>query len=510
MLKAGQRFSGILIAAIYAVALLAAPAAAQQPVHKIDPDLMETLGADQSAPFFVLFKERALLDAFARLPARSQRARGVVQKLRQTASLSQLAARRILDRQRVKYESFWVSNTIYVHSGNLALARTLALLPGVTAIKKEPVFAIPAATTSATAAAQWNIAQIRADRVWPTTRGEGIVVAGIDTGVLYTHSALVNHYRGNTGAGFTHAGNWLDPRGICTAPCDGYDHGTHTMGTMVGDDGGANAIGVAPGAKWIACKGCSTSTQCTGSMLMACAQWVMDPLGDGSGAQEPDIVNNSWSGASGDNWFLSFVTSWRAVGIFPAFSAGNGGPACSTVGSPADYPNSVAAGATDANDRVASFSARGPSVFGVVKPDLTAPGVSIRSSTAITTGSYGVLSGTSMASPHVAGTVALLWAANPSLKGNIEGTEQVLGHSAMPLASSEPCGGTAYQVPGNVYGSGRVDALAATLSQAPSGAPPAVAVTDPANGATFTCPANVTMTAVASDYESGDLTSQIV
>ena len=231
------------------------------------------------------------------------------------------------------------------------------------------------------AGVEWNISQVRADEAWASTQGTGVVVASIDTGVRYTHDALVMQYRGNQGTRFDHKGNWNDPTGVCgRTPCDNVGHGTHTTGTMVGDDGVSNHIGVAPGARWIACKGCADSTTCNGSHLLSCAQWVLDPLQDGSGSKQPDVVNNSWGGVRGDAWFMGFADAWRAAGIFPAFSAGNAGPACGTAASPGDYPQAFAAGSTDSLDVIALTSARGPSSFAGIKPNVTAPGVSVRSS----------------------------------------------------------------------------------------------------------------------------------
>ena len=156
-------------------------------------------------------------------------------------------------------------------------------------------------------------------------RGEGIVIANIDTGVQYNHPALVGKYRGNLGGSFDHNYNWYDPSAICGSPslvpCDNNNHGTHTMGTMVGDDGAGNQIGVAPGAKWIAAKGCESSS-CSSTALLNSGQWILAPTRlDGTGAdasKRPNIVNNSWGGGRGDPWYSATVDAWVASGIFPA------------------------------------------------------------------------------------------------------------------------------------------------------------------------------------------------
>lgn len=190
------------------------------------------------------------------------------------------------------------------------------------------------------------------------------------------------------------------------------------MGTMVGDDGGANQIGMAPGAKWIACKGCA-SNSCADTDLVACAQWIVAPTKwNGSDANpnlRPHIVNNSWGGGSGDNWYQSYVNAWRAAGIYPSMSIGNSNT-CGSAGSPGDYPNVTGVGNFDHRTGIIhpSYSSRGPGAFDIppaeangypkVKPQISAPGTNVRSSVNTGDNAYdGTYTGTSMASPHVAG-----------------------------------------------------------------------------------------------------------
>jgi subtilisin family serine protease len=167
------------------------------------------------------------------------------------------------------------------------------------------------------------------------------------------------------------------------------------------------------------------------------------------------------------------VENVRAAGIMVVASAGNEGhTGCSTVQNPpAIYDAAFSVGATDGADGVASFSSRGPVTVdgsGRLKPDVSAPGVGVRSSVPGT--SYLQLSGTSMAGPHVAGAAALLWSADPELLGDVDGTEQAIAHAARPRTTMEGCGDDgADEVPNNVYGWGILDALAAverTLSRA--------------------------------------------
>src|SRR6266545_2721797 len=264
----------------------------------------------------------------------------------------------------------------------------------------------------------------RTPRVWdqPGVRGEGVVVANIDTGVQYDHPALAASYRGRrTGGLVDHNYNWFDPSRICptAAPCDNNGHGTHTMGTMVGRQG-SDEIGVAPGATWMAVKGCESSS-CSLSALLAAGQWILAPT-DLAGRNPrpdlaPDVVNNSWGANVYDPWYQQIVEAWVAAGIFPAFANGNAGPGCGTSGSPGVYTASYSSGAFAPNDTIAYFSSRGPAPDGTVKPNIAAPGVDVRSS--VPGNGYASLSGTSMASPHTAAVVALMWSAAPALDGDI-------------------------------------------------------------------------------------------
>jgi Subtilase family/Malectin domain/Carboxypeptidase regulatory-like domain len=259
------------------------------------------------------------------------------------------------------------------------------------------------------------------------------------------------------------------------------------MGTMVGDDGdpGQNQIGVAPHARWIAAKGCE-DLGCSDSALLASGQWILAPTDLAGQNPRPDlapnVVNSSWGSDDGsDPFYQAIVDAWNAAGIFPAFSNGNNGFAgCGTVGSPGSYLNSYGAGAFDINNAIADFSSRGPSPFGgELKPNLSAPGVAVRSS--VPGDGYDLFDGTSMASPHVAATVALMWSAAPSLAGQIDATRQLLDDTAVDVEDLS-CGGTADD--NNVWGEGRLDAFAA-VDQAPRGPTGTLTgtVTDEATGA---------------------------
>ena len=195
------------------------------------------------------------------------------------------------------------------------------------------------------------------------------MVANIDTGVQFDHPALVGKYRGNLGGGtFDHNYNWYDPSGVCgspsLAPCDNNGHGTHTMGTMVGDDGAGNQIGVAP-APGGSPPRAARATPAPTPALLAAGQWIARarPTSPGEPAPGPAPAHREQlvgRRPGSDPWYQATVQAWVAAGIFPAFSNGNSGPGCGTAGSPGDYAERYASGAFDINGAIATFSSRGP------------------------------------------------------------------------------------------------------------------------------------------------------
>jgi subtilisin family serine protease/N-acetylneuraminic acid mutarotase len=408
-----------------------------------------------------------------------QRGEYVVDELRKVATASQREVRETLDGAKASYQAFWVANTILVDNGPTALAQDLATAPGVVELHEVPRYDVPellpATATPKAAAVEWGVANIHADRVWDEldVRGEDLVIASIDTGVQFDHPSLAATYRGAKGDGtFDHNYNWFDPSEVCGSPsvepCDNIFHGTHTMGTMVGGDGPEGRIGVAPGARWITAKGCEDEDRgCTLGALLASGQWMLAPTDlAGRNARpelRPHIINNSWGDHNRsveDPYYDEVVDVWNDAGIFAVFSNGNDGRAgCDTSGSPADGAHAYAVGAYDAANRIGDFSSRGPGGPGDLKPDIAAPGVNVRS--AVPDNRFAVASGTSMAAPHVAGTVALMWSAAPSLIGDVDGTRELLASTAVDTEDLS-CGGSAQE--NNVFGEGRLDAYAATAA----------------------------------------------
>ncbi|PWR12121.1 peptidase S8 [Micromonospora acroterricola] len=459
-----------------AVATQAAPAQPAPTRARVDQRLLSQLGATGSGSFLVYLRDTAPVSRTARLPDPDDRAREVHRLLTTTAERTQRDLRSLLTARKAPHTAYWIANAVRV-TGDRALLDEIAERPEVARVEPTRSYPLvrptPAAGSRAGAdGAEWGLTNINAPRVWSEfgDRGEGVVVANIDSGVQYDHPALVGAYRGNLGGGaFDHDHNWYDPAGVCpgAAPCDNNGHGTHTMGTMVGDDGAGNQIGVAPGARWIAAKGCENDS-CSDASLLAAGQWVLAPT-DLTGRNprpdlRPDVVNNSWGGAGGDPWYQQTIAAWRAAGMFPVFSSGNDGPSCGSAGSPGDNAGAYAVGSYDVDNAISGFSGRGegtdPRSY---KPNVAAPGSDVRSS--VPGNSYAAFNGTSMAAPHVSGTVALIWSAAPGLKGDPATTEELLDRTARDVDATT-CGGTAAD--NNVFGEGRLDAYAAVRS-APRG-----------------------------------------
>ncbi len=466
------------------VGVAAVGVASDQWQAKVDPWVLNKAGG--GTEFIVLLADQADLSGASLLQTKIKKGRFVVDALRRTAVKTQKPVLEDLKAMGAEHRAYWISNMIWVR-GDLDVVRQMAERKDVFHIYANPEVRIKempresrAEKSKAPETIEWNISLVGAPDVWALgIDGDGVVVAGQDTGYKWDHPALIEQYRG--GAAGDHAYNWHDAvhsgGGSCGAdsvvPCDDHGHGTHTMGTIVGDDGVGNQVGMAPGAQWIGCRNMDQGAG-TPTTYAECYQFFIAPtdLSDENPdpAKAPDVINNSWGcppseGCTDPNVLLSIVQAVRAAGIVTVHSAGNDGSSCSTVNTPsATYGESFSVGATDSSDDIAYFSSRGPvTVDGSnrLKPDISAPGVNIRSSTR--DGSYqGGWDGTSMAGPHVAGLVALVISAKPEMAGDVENVEIAIEQSALHLTTSQGCGGDAGDaVPNNVFGWGRIDALAA-------------------------------------------------
>ncbi|GAB4210359.1 MAG: S8 family serine peptidase [Roseiflexaceae bacterium] len=456
--------------------------------ERIDPQLLQQLrGPQDQADFLIVLREQADLSPAYRIADWAERGRVVYRILTDWAEQQQHELRRDLAARGVAYRPFWIVNAVLAH-GRRADVEAVAARAEVALVRANPARRLPAPLPSTQSTGErcspddpgnpvcWNIRAVGADAVWRTfgVTGRGVLVGGIDSGANLAHPALAGQYRGTLGTGrIDHDYNWFDPSGQMAQPGDTTGHGSHTLGTILGAGDpaqGLPAVGVAPGARWIAARGCY-DIGCSDADLIASAQWMLAPTRLDQSDPRPDlrpmIINNSWGGAGGDPWYTGYIAAWRAAGIFPVFAAGNADintpQVCGSIGSPGDDPLAVAVGAVDAQRRLASFSLIGPAQGGRLKPDFTAPGLydqglGVLSSAASGAG-YQLMQGTSMAAPHLAGVVALLWSANPALIGDFDATYALLRETARPLDDAR-CG-DAPGGPNNLYGHGMIDAYAA-------------------------------------------------
>jgi len=451
---------------------------------KVDSWVLAT-AAQGETEFLVFLATQADLSGTVGMQTRLEKGAYVYQKLTEMAMRTQPPILSALKGRGVTYQPYWIANMVWVR-GDQSLVQSLAQRTDVAHIYANPRvhFEAPveqAASPQAPAAVEWNITKVQAPQVWAAGyTGQGVVIAGQDTGYDWQHPALKGKYRGWDGTTADHNYNWHDAihsgGSSCGAdspqPCDDYGHGTHTMGTMVGDDGLGNQVGMAPGARWIGCRNMNVGNG-TPATYTECFQWFLAPTDQNDLNPRPDlapdVISNSWScppseGCTDPTVLQSVVSNVRAGGILVVASAGNSGSNCSTVQDPpAIYDASFSVGATDSSDNIASFSSRGPVTIdgsNRPKPDISAPGMGVRSS--LRGGGYGSMSGTSMAAPHVAGLAALLISAQPALKGQVGQIEDLIEHSAVQRTTSQICGGVpGSNIPNNVYGWGRIDAWAA-------------------------------------------------
>jgi len=507
--------AGLLIASIAALA----GAQAAEPsawMNKVDPYVLARTETTGQAEILIILEEQAEPAVLDRATSKSARGHAVYELLRGVAARTQAPLIDWLEDRSIPYRSFWIANMIWARAD----LDTIALLASRTDVRRldaNPRIRVldpqPEAASDpgrAPIAIEWGLSMVNADDVWAMGfDGSGVVIAGQDTGYDWNHPALIESYRGWSGSTADHNYNWHDSihsgGGNCgfdaTEPCDDSQHGTHTMGTMVGDDGGANRTGMAPGAEWIACRNMDQGDG-TPATYSECFQFFVAPT-DLAGqnpdpTRAPDVINNSWhcptsEGCSADT-LKTVVANTRAAGIVVVASAGNSGSGCSSVTSPpAIYEETFSIGATDSSDDIASFSSRGPVTIdgsNRLKPDVSAPGVSVRST--VPGGGYAWFNGTSMASPHVAGLVALLLDARPDLRGQVSVIESLIRLSATSRTDFQECGGMpGSETPNPIYGYGRIDALATITGDADGDGVDNLNDCLPVDGSTWTVPGPV-------------------
>ena len=479
---------------------------------KIAPWVMEHTANGQQAEFFVVLVDQADLSGAAVFPTKNEKGRYVHDALWNKSQATQAPILQWLSDRGLEHQSFYIVNAILV-KGSREVAEALAARQDVARVEGNPHIqnSFPQASPATEASSQPGapetiepgITYTHAPQVWALGfNGQNIVVASADTGQRWTHNALKPHYRGWDGVTADHDYNWHDsihnsvgnPCGNDSPfPCDDFFHGTHTTGTAIGDDGGANQIGMAPGAKWIGCRNMDVGVG-TPARYIECMQWFLAPTQIGGGnpdpTKAPDITINSWgcpaSEGCSPNTLQAAVDAQAAAGIMMVVAAGNSGSSCSTVTDPPSlYATSYTVGALNTGtDTIASFSSRGPVTAdgsGRIKPDISAPGTNTRSASNTSDNAYTIASGTSMATPHIAGAMALLWSAIPSLQNQIDPSRAALNNAAVHINSTQ-CGSAG--PPNNVYGWGRVDIFAAVTSATPTPTPTATPTPTPTPTAT--------------------------
>ncbi len=418
--------------------------------------------------------------------------KAVIGALEETAKSSQADLLEFLDKEKQKgrvysYESFFIINAVRVEADN-AIIKELSKrddIKKITLNKKikqdKPIIPenkniFAARGLSQEEQIEWNIKAIGADRVWKDfgVQGENVTVGIIDTGVYVGNPAIHEKWRGYDKITKTQKtkGNYVDyiEGKAFPDPTPANNHGTHVAGTILGEmtrNTGEkyNRIGVAPGAKFISARAFDDFGG-RHDTILKCAEWMLKPGGKAEDA--PDIVNNSWGGSNNiDPWFKDVINVWRKANIFPVFAAGNLTnfeiQQAGTITNPGSLKEAFAVGAVNSDNKIATFSKWGPSLFPDAKdrykPEIVAPGVQIRSGLA--NGGFASWNGTSMATPHIAGVVALMKSASPNLK--VDEIEKILKETALPLKDN-----MFKESPNMAYGYGLVsayDAVAAVMGK---------------------------------------------
>ncbi|MFJ8580500.1 S8 family serine peptidase [Micromonospora sp. NPDC093277] len=406
---------------------------------------------------------------------RNTRAAEVYRRLVATADRTQGDLRRELTRLRLHPTSYYLINAIETDGGPEVRAWLSGRPEVARVLLSQRLRPLPAAEPPAhgdqpaPAGPVWNVSLVAADRVWSElgVTGSGVVVGSSDSGVDGRHPALAAGFRGGDDS-------WYDPWEHRRTPGDRGGHGTHTVGSAVG----RNGIGVAPGAQWVGCVNLDRNLGSPAHYL-DCLQFMLapfpaggNPFTDGRPDRAPDVLTNSWGcppiEGCDPGALRPATAALAAAGILVVAAAGNTGPYCGSVADPpATYPDVVTVGAVNRARQVTSFSSRGPAAGGLAKPDLVAPGAGVLS--AFPGGEYATLDGTSMATPQVAGVVALMWSANPALVGDLARTRQLLLDTTTPAgvpADTDACGDAR-----NLTGAGLVDAYTAVRAAMKGRAP---------------------------------------
>ena len=351
-------------------------------------------------------------------------------------------------------KKFWVFNGLCLNATK-RLIKILSMRQDISLISHIPEIRLPPEDLredKPSRTPEWNIQKVMADSCWHRGyTGENIFIGHLDTGVDFNHPALQGKW----------SGKWRDFIYNHPSPYDDHGHGSFNAGIICGGDGLGpfqNDIGVAPGVKIIPAK-IFTNYEVPLSIILEAMQWMASLKVDSG--YNIRAVSNSWGFPYSLFYFWDAACTWKILEILPVFAIGNYGPAPNATAAPGNYPVCIGAGATDSLDVIASFSSRGPAPdsspwnnpqywyrpdWNLTKPDIVAPGVSVRS--AYYGNNYNIMNGTNISAPHIAGAVAILCGANPNL--TITEIYNILLDNA-----DRPSQGGPY--PNNNYGWGRLN-----------------------------------------------------
>ena len=467
--------------------------------QKIDPVLLQQMGQrrdNEKIRVFVImqqqYDQQRLNSRAAHFTTRASRREFVVNELKQFAEASQYDLRHSLtEMQRndlvSEPKTLWIANAIYFEATRdaiLSLAdRSDIMVIGFDEERNWIPDGEESQPADPTREITSNVTQVNANQVWNLGyTGQGIVVAVIDTGVNYNHLDLADHLW-DGGINFPHHG--YDVYNNDNDPMDDHSHGTHCAGTVCGDGSAGSQTGMAPDATLMCVKCLGANGRGSDTDVINGMQWAVD---HGCDVISMSLGGHGHSGAS-QTISRNACVNVLAAGVIASIAAGNEGdqlsqyPVPDNIGLPGGCPPpyldpeqeqnpgglscSVCVGAVDSNDQAASFTSHGPrdwsssdyadypytsgslTEFGLIRPDVCAPGVSIKSADYSSNNGYAYMSGTSMATPCVAGCMALM------LSKNIDATPaelcRILEETAVPLSTGKS----------NIYGYGRIDVLAA-------------------------------------------------
>jgi hypothetical protein len=472
------------------LALLIVPAAWS---GQLAPDLSEYLdgvAANDETEVLVMMKDQADIPSLnqelkhekATLADRNRR---VIEALQEVATRTQPPVAAYLNRLESNglisgYKSLWLTN-VFIVTATPEGIKAIASLPEVDnvyysykVVNEEPVKVSPG-DRPLIANHEIGLDRINAPAAWAAGfTGAGRVVANMDTGVDGTHPALTARFRGDVDGDGDNDESWFDPYSThWTYPQDSGSHGTHTMGTICGrTESGSDTIGVAIDAQWIAAAPIDRGGGIPGTVADALLsfQWFIDPDNNPNTQDNPDAVGNSW-GISPifhgyphcDQTFWTAIDNLEAAGTAVIFSAGNEGSyGANSLRTPADREttpyNVFSVGSVNGGNPalpISAFSSRGPTYCtpdgtAAFKPEVVAPGEDVRSS--IPGGGYALYDGTSMASPHITGSIGVIRQANPDL--DVESIKEILLTTAVDLG---PIGED------NTYGNGIINLYEACL-----------------------------------------------